>query len=84
MDDEIPKHHSKKNKKKWCKGRVGKEHDPVWIEDSKFPFGRMVYQCQGCNNEIDIWWEPVGFELWQKDYNKPVIGQREPKQKKEI
>jgi hypothetical protein len=42
----------------------------------------MVYQRQGCNKEMDIWWEPVGFELWQKDYIKPVIGQREPMKKK--
>jgi len=84
MDDEIPKHHSKKNKKKWCRGKSGIEHDPIWILDNRHRYERIVYQCQTCNKEIDIWWDSVGQELWQKGYIKPEIGQRDPKQKKEI
>ncbi len=94
MDDEIPKHRAKKNKKKWCKGRVGKEHDPMWMEDDRHiypnrdtrPPGtifRLIYKCQNCNKELDKWWVAVGNEWWQKGYIKPEIGQREPMQKKD-
>ena len=83
MDDEIPKHHAKKDKKKWCRGKTGIPHDAVWLLDNRHRYERLVYQCQNCNKELDIWWDSVGNELWQKDYIKPIVGQREPIQKKE-
>ena len=35
-DRESPKHKAKKNTRKWCKGKVGKLHQPKWeqVEES--------------------------------------------------
>ena len=99
MDNEIPKHHSKKNKRKWCKGREGIPHDMMWVMDEAHrqryanmnlaPVGtiahnyayRIVYKCLKCHKEFDRWWP--GIKMWQDGYVEPVIGQREPKKKKD-
>ncbi len=99
MDDEIPKHRAKKNKKKWCKGKVGIQHDMMWVMDEPSrnyfanrnlqPIGTtlndfaycIIYKCLKCHKEFDRWWPGVKF--LQEGYIEPVIGQREPKQKRE-
>jgi hypothetical protein len=36
-DDELPaRGHSRKDKKRWCKGRVGRPHEPVISSDPKY------------------------------------------------
>jgi len=93
VDNEIPKHRAKKNKRKWCRGREGIEHDLMWVEDDRHiypthytrPPGitfRLIYKCQNCNKEFDRWWPSI-TGLWQAGYIEPVVGQREPKKKKD-
>lgn len=75
----------KKDRKKWCKGRVGVEHAGKWVK----PRGgigayslkdMLVYQCQKCKKHLDIWW---GFTAHKKRYHKPKEGSTQPLQEKE-
>lgn len=34
-EEEIPKHRRRKDRKRWCKGIVGREHDYQWGEDPR-------------------------------------------------
>ncbi len=43
--DEIPKHRSKKNTKKFCKGKEGVLHQPRWVEGQ---LSVMNYRCIAC------------------------------------
>lgn len=80
QDNEIPKHRSKKNTKRWCKGKVGKEHQPVWVGRQDRLSIWLKYTCQECGKILDHWWswgrEKDGLE-------PPAIGSSEPKKKKE-
>ena len=88
-DDETPKHRSTKNRKKWCGGKVGREHDPMW-EDNKRVNSNSVcwyeYICQRCHKSLDTYWR---FEQWPESlshhhtYEQPVLGSREPLKKRE-
>lgn len=51
----APKHHAKKNTRKWCKGKVGVEHDyelQIPPNESKTIAGfRMVPICKNCGRQ---------------------------------
>jgi len=75
-DDEVPKHRSSKNTKKWCKGKVGVQHvgEPVtyaeWKHCPPESFGRRVgwwvLICKNCRKELD-WYYPI---KWMKREQK--------------
>ena len=80
MDDEIPKHRSRKNTRKWCKGKESIEHQPVWEKNTKYTLTDstwLVYRCQTCNKEIDFYYEGKFLNLDAK-YQRPEIGSTEP------
>jgi hypothetical protein len=89
-DDEIPKHRSKKDKRKWCGGKVGREHDPVWEHSRKHIQSPNLewyeYYCQRCQKSLDTWWlfsgDPSVWPSINTEYERPVIGSREPLKKK--
>lgn len=49
---EVPKHHNKKNRQRWCRGKVGVEHSTE-LRMSKWHQHRVAvgHQPQGCQ-----WW----------------------------
>ena len=79
---------AKKNRRKWCKGREGVEHNPIWVPTV---FGNVVseqslqYRCQACNKILDTFSE--GGRLFLLKYagwdigDAPVIGSSEPSNK---
>ena len=85
IDDEIPKHRSKKNTRKWCKGKEGIEHKPIWQEDKKRNWIASVYLqfvCQVCGKELDSYFEWKNIVLRKNEYERPTIGSTEPLKKK--
>ena len=88
-DDEIPRHRSKKDKRRWCGGKPGREHDPMW-EHSKKTGGNpdsawRDYTCQVCHKVLDTWWTYSWANIGAYDgkYERPEIGSREPLKKRE-
>ena len=61
-DDEIPKHRSKKDKKKWCKGKVGTHHKGVPMLKQPMAFGpneeasSVELVCTKCGKTVEWWW----------------------------
>lgn len=52
---EVPKHRSKKNTKRWCKGIIGREHKYRYVEwlgsfKTIFPGHTQVYSVEECEN----------------------------------
>lgn len=61
--DEPAPHRSSKDTKRWCLGRVGREHEPKWIPSKHERVGRSVrstqwldYRCEKCAKELDLCW----------------------------
>lgn len=58
--DPIPRQGNAKNTKKWCRGVVGRTHNPEWVNyaEAKNVSGRIfgdwrIYRCQNCGRELD-------------------------------
>lgn len=54
---ETPRPHAgKKDTRRWCKGKVGVEHQKEWKPDNKYPFKeaspRMDYRCTSCGKRF--------------------------------
>jgi hypothetical protein len=86
-ESEVPKHKSSKNTRKWCKGKEGKEHNPIWVDKSKYEFHyRYEYVCQTCQKILGSYWEwKEGSSLYKHGslyYERPTIGSSEPLKKK--
>jgi hypothetical protein len=56
---------SKKNTKKWCRGKVGAEHKPVCVSYNEWENRRTwakwskdwkVLICSECGKQLDYWW----------------------------
>lgn len=84
MNDEIPKHQSKKNTRRWCKGKVGVLHKPMWKSHPRYTFRNetdetrwFVFACQVCDKELDRFYPGM-----QTRYERPKIGSVEPLKKK--
>lgn len=45
-------HRSRKNTKRWCKGKPGREHAFVWERSHRFA-DTNVYRCAACGKEAD-------------------------------
>lgn len=63
---------SKRDTKKWCRGKVGVEHTPLCIDynrlkNTSYLDGWKVLVCTKCRKELDTW-APVS---WMKDDRKP-------------
>jgi hypothetical protein len=59
---------SKKDTKKWCRGRVGVEHTPVCVDydahkRTTFTSGWKILVCSACNKQLDHWWP----NIWSKN-----------------
>ena len=60
--EEVPRHRSKKDKKRWCGGRVGKKHEIAYRECVKWNNRQwrrrrppiMELACVECNKVFDI------------------------------
>lgn len=85
FEDETPKHRSKKNTRRWCKGKVGREHIPVWIKNNKYAMIKdaewLDYVCQDCKKVLDSWFSISWMQTNKSE--KPVVGSTEPLKKKE-
>lgn len=57
LPPEETKHQSKKDTKKWCKGKVGREHDSVCVRDAgNFAGPSYTLLCKVCKKKLDWWW----------------------------
>jgi hypothetical protein len=77
IENEIPKHRSKKNTRRWCRGKVGEKHTPMWhVWKALARQGRvdnpMLYVCQSCGKHIDYWFAPLS--RYSKPIPRPVEG----------
>ena len=82
-ESEVPKHKSKKNTRKWCKGKEGKEHKTVWEKNEKYSWSQslwLIYHCKECGKWLDSYYE--GKFLGDMGYERPDIGSSEPLKKK--
>ena len=87
QEEEIPPHRAKKNTKKWCKGVVGRLHDPVWGKSRRHHWHEASLTCRICEKELGYifrWW-PLnqkrpsvniikfeGFEPFEEEGNRII------------
>jgi hypothetical protein len=57
FEEEIIKHRSRKNTRKWCKGRKGFEHIGKWRMVQKHLFKMYEFRCIHCEKKLDYWWD---------------------------
>lgn len=69
LPDIRPPSGSKKDTKRWCRGVVGREHEPE-CRLSKYSFAQEWRDlvCKKCGKELDWWW-PSRF--WPRAKPKP-------------
>lgn len=65
---------SKKDTKKWCRGKVGTEHKPVAttyneLKRTTYGTGWQVLVCSACGKELDNYWPSPWFK---SDKPKPA------------
>lgn len=59
QDDEVPRHRSRKNTRRWCKGVPGREHTPVCKRAKHSWAVRMnwfQYTCTKCGKVLAEWY----------------------------
>lgn len=62
LEETTPGPARHKDKKRWCKGKVGREHVGVCMKydvvkkASKYTANWRVLVCTGCGRELDIWY----------------------------
>jgi hypothetical protein len=49
---------SGKNTKKWCRGKVGREHKPQCINHNSIK-GWKILACTECGKHLDFWWPMI-------------------------
>lgn len=89
-DEEVPRHRSRKDRRKWCRGRVGVDHTPVWGRIVKYgSFGPSLekhdnwleFKCQVCHKVLDTWspWiNGYGKKRRNPPFARPVEGSSTP------
>jgi hypothetical protein len=50
---------SKKDTKKWCGGKVGREHKPAWRMSGKIYSSMAIFECEKCKKQMG-WCCPWG------------------------
>jgi hypothetical protein len=59
-EPDVPKHKGRKaSKRKWCKGKVGKEHVVSdWVPDPHWPWATYlrVKMCEVCGKRLEYKW----------------------------
>ena len=51
-DPEVAPHVSKKNTLKWCRGKVGRQHDWVTLQDHWMRFCLCTQVCSVCQKKV--------------------------------
>ena len=94
-EKEVPKHRGgKKNTRKWCLGKVGRSHDPMWVISHrdhstlyKNIYKALEFTCQNCGKVLDTWWawemESNNFDKDRKGRKQPEVGSRESLKERE-
>lgn len=76
VEDIRPPSGSRKDTKKWCRGKIGRKHKPKCINYGELkntpPILRKirwkVLVCSACGKELDFWF---GYSIFKKDDKKP-------------
>lgn len=82
IEDAPVRRKTRRNKKRWCRGKIGVDHDPVWVAaPGKFHFfhDTRIYKCSKCGKEFEMWYT---ISWARRNWEKPVIGSRDPLRKK--
>lgn len=63
--DDVPGKHRRRDRRKWCKGRVGIEHKPECrlYSDAIWARGYYVLVCTECGKHLDTYFEPQPYWL---------------------
>lgn len=62
---EVGKHRSKKDTKRWCKGKVGREHQLEWVgKDDGFRV-EIIKICVNCKKEFE---RDYKYTIWRKNH----------------
>lgn len=48
---DVPKHKAKKDTRRWCRGRVGVQHEPEWRKSVRGPWSE--HACRACGRIMD-------------------------------
>ena len=62
----APKKGKKKNTNRWCKGKVGKEHDYSVNDDLKV--GTITFKRKKCSQCSKVKWAKMDSFPWSKSY----------------
>ena len=95
-DDEIPKHRSRKNRRDWCGGKKGVQHEGQpflkylsYTRNPKTPSG-VELCCKTCAKQLEYWspwWSDGARPSWvpKKFYDEILLSweERHPKRVKE-
>lgn len=60
----------RKDKRRWCKGHVGREHTPVRRRKRSWSTDLWVLACTRCGKELDYWFEPPRW--WPTSRQRPT------------
>jgi len=80
-EQQVARHGAKKNTKRWCRGRVGKEHKTEWRnwqalrehrEDRPQDGHFFVLICTTCKREVDTCFAWVGGRCKNKNHSHYV------------
>lgn len=55
-DPETAKHHSTKNRKRWCRGKEGVEHEKLWVLGSYMTLRLWENRCKNCGKKFETWY----------------------------
>lgn len=63
---------SRRNTKRWCRGRVGIDHDPKCVsyndlKNATYAPGWKVLVCGKCGKQLDHWWPSP----WRPNNDQP-------------
>lgn len=54
---EVAKHRSRKDTKRWCGGKEGREHRGRWISAHSVVKSWMTKVCETCGKKLDHCWQ---------------------------
>ena len=85
-EEKTPPSKRKKNRKRWCKGKVGVNHTAVWqalvpniLFGQDWNKNRREFVCTKCKKVLDTWWPGWGrFGYKGRKTPKPKIGSTNP------
>jgi len=62
IDDSFKRHPARKDRRRWCRGKVGIEHktrlEPATISRKSGQIFTLVKLCENCGKKLNYYWRP--------------------------